>query len=322
MDFIAELCQNHNGDPSLLMKMCDEAANAGATYIKMQTIYAANLAFRPQFENGLEVDGRTLCIKRPWKAEYDRLLSLELTDKESSHFCEYVKSLGLTPITTCFARCDLTRILDQGFTNIKIASYDCSSYPMLREVANKAENVIVSTGSMFDEEIEYANEILEASNTRYSFLHCVTKYPTPLEDMNINRLNYLRTLTQNVGFSDHSHALKDGIAAAKVAVYMGASVVERHFTILDSSDTKDGPVSITPRQLKELMAFNNLSTEDQKYHLNDLHPTWHLMLGTDTRDLTHEELLNRDYYRGRFASPRPNLEDNSHMIFNWEEISP
>ena len=46
------------------------------------------------------------------------------------------------------------------------------------------------------------------------------------------------------------------------------------------------------------------------------------MLGTDTRDLTHEELLNRDYYRGRFASPRPNLEDNSHMIFNWEEISP
>ena len=148
------------------------------------------------------------------------------------------------------------------------------------------------------------NEILEASNTRYSFLHCVTKYPTPLEDMNINRLNYLRTLTQNVGFSDHSHALKDGIAAAKVAVYMGASVVERHFTILDSRDTKDGPVSITPRQLKELMAFNNLSTEDQKYHLNDLHPTWHLMLGTDTRDLTHEELLNRDYYRGRFASPR------------------
>ena len=105
----------------------------------MQTIYAANLAFRPQFETGLEVNGRTICIKRPWKAEYDRLLSLELTDKESSHFCEYVKSLGLIPVTTCFARCDLNRIIDQGFNNIKIASYDCASYPMLRDVAKKAE---------------------------------------------------------------------------------------------------------------------------------------------------------------------------------------
>ena len=81
MKIIAELCQNHNGDFEIVKKMVDVAAKAGATHVKLQTIYAKNLAYRSIFENGLELNNKTISIKRPWKDEYNRLKSLELKYK-------------------------------------------------------------------------------------------------------------------------------------------------------------------------------------------------------------------------------------------------
>ena len=102
--FIAELCQNHNGDFDTVLRMVDAAAEAGATHIKIQHIYSRNLVFRPQFENGLVLDGKVHSIKRPWQSEFDRLKTLELSDSDCRKFVEYVRSLNLIPLTTCFAR--------------------------------------------------------------------------------------------------------------------------------------------------------------------------------------------------------------------------
>ena len=135
MKIIAELCQNHNGDFDTVRRMVDAAAESGASHVKIQHIYVRNLVYRPEFEEGLDQDGVTKVIRRPWRLEYDRLKGLELSEDECAQFVEYVKSVGLVPMTTCFARGDVEKIAQQGFRTVKVASYDCASFPMLRELA-------------------------------------------------------------------------------------------------------------------------------------------------------------------------------------------
>lgn len=320
MKLIAELCQNHNGSFDMVKRMVEAAAEAGATHVKIQTIYAANLTFRSQFETGLERNGKMLCIKRPWQPEYDRLKMLELTPDKSAEFVTFCNEAGVIPLTTCFARGNLREISSQGFREIKVASYDCASYQLLRELQSLFDHIYVSTGATFDDEIKQAASILQTIKTDYSLLHCVTVYPTPLDDMNLARLAFLRNYTSNVGFSDHSLVARDGVLASKAAIALGAEVIERHFTILGASESRDGPVSITPEHLRELAEFSRLSSDEQIGLLARDYPDWEKMMGKSERELTHAELLNRDYYRGRFATPRTaGVNSSSTMIYNWEE---
>lgn len=320
MNFIAELCQNHNGNIDTLKRMIDAAAEGGATHIKIQHIYVKNLVYRPEFENGLEQNGQIMAIRRPWKLEYDRLKGLELSDDDCAKFVEYVNSLGLVPMTTCFARGDIDRIFEQGFRCIKVASYDCASFALLRELANRFEYLYVSTGATFDDELHHAANLLRENAKGYSFLHCVTEYPTPLTSMHLNRINMLRNYSEHVGFSDHSLVSRDGVVAAKAAIACGADFVERHFTISDPSETKDGPISISKSDIRELIKFSQLSIDDRHIAMSEEYPGWEDMLGLAERWLSDQELLNRDYYRGRFATPRRvGAHRAAEMIFNWEE---
>lgn len=320
MKIIAELCQNHNGNFDMVKRMVEAAAEAGATHVKIQTIYAANLTFRPQFENGLEQDGKVSCIKRPWQAEYDRLKELELAPDQCAEFVTFCNDVGVIPLTTCFARGNLHEISSQGFREIKVASYDCASYQLLRELHGLFEHIYISTGATFDNEIKHAASILQKAKTKFSLLQCVTVYPTPLEDMNLARLAWLRNYSQNVGFSDHSLVARDGVLASKAAIALGADVVERHFTIVGASESRDGPVSITPSHLRELVEFSRLTAGEQNELLGLEYPEWEKMIGRSERELTDAELLNRDYYRGRFATPQgAGLHAANQMIYNWEE---
>jgi len=317
---IAELCQNHLGEFELVKKMVDEAVNAGATHIKIQHIYSENLTFRPQFEEGLIKDKRTFSLKRPWKPEYKRLKSLELSQEQCRQFVEYVNNQGAVPVTTCFTRGDIQSIIDQGFKTVKVASYDCASYQMLRELAGKFDNLIISTGATFYDEIEKASSVLMEHNN-FCFLHCVTIYPTTLEQINLSRMNELKNFCPRVGFSDHTLVARDGVIASKAALALGAEVIERHFTILEADKSKDGPVSIKPEHLKELSRFAALSNDEQLKELESSNPgLLNLVWGNPNRLLSDTELLNRDYYRGRFATPRsPGKHSATQMIFNWEE---
>lgn len=322
MIIIAELCQNHNGNKEILFKMIDQAVEAGASHIKIQHIYADNLTFRSEFEEGLKKNGKIFSIKRPWKKEYDRLKKLELSYKICSQFVDYTKSLGAIPMTTCFARSHIKHIYDQGFRSIKVASYDCASFQLLRELSKKFKHLYISTGATFDDEISFASKILKKNSVDFMFLHCITQYPTPLNSINLERINWLKKFSKKVGFSDHSLYEKDGIIAAKAAIAYGANIIERHFTILDKSKTKDGPVSVSKKDIKDLIKFSKLSKKDQLEHLDELNPNWQIMKGKSKRWLSEEELLNRDYYRGRFASPRKkNSYKKSEMIFNWDETA-
>jgi N,N'-diacetyllegionaminate synthase len=318
LKLIAEFCQNHNGDFEVVRRMIGAAAAHGATYAKIQTIFAEEIAYRPQFEQGLIEGGVTLSIKRPYQPEYDRLKKLELSYDQARRFVALCREAGLEPLTTCFTRAQVVPLSEIGFRAIKVASYDCASFPMLRELRARFPRLIVSTGATYDDEIRHAADILAGSD--FAFLHCVTLYPTPIEQSHLARIRWLRELAPEVGYSDHSLVVRDGVIASKIAIYLGAEIIERHFTILPASETRDGPVSITPEMLADLVEFARLDAEAQTKELDRLRPDWRSAIGTAQRTLSDQELLNRDYYRGRFASRRPESRDGKRMIFNWEEV--
>jgi sialic acid synthase SpsE len=174
-------------------------------------------------------------------------------------------------------------------------------------------HLFISTGATSDDEIEGAATVLARHS--FTFLHCVTIYPTPLKDMNLVRLRYLSRFTPSVGFSDHSLVAVNGLKASMVALLLGANVVERHFTILPPDATRDGPVSINPAQLKQLVDFARLPVDEIGSYVRKQIPEHEIMLGQERRELTHQELLNRDYYRGRFAS-----HVGERDVSNWEDV--
>ena len=308
---IAELCQNHNGDVNILKDMIWRAADSGASHVKMQTIFSEDLTFRERFEEGITSNGVVKSIKRPYSPEFERLSKLDLGFDTHALFIDECSSAGVIPLTTVFNRSRLESIIELGFKEIKIASYDCASFPLINDLKNKFNHIYVSTGATHDSEIETTADILSDQN--FSFLHCVTIYPTPVDKLNLNRIDYLRQFTDSVGFSDHTSSSRHGIDPDIVALWKDADVIERHFTILDSSQTKDGPVSINPEQLKNIVDYSKYNHDELSKLVENI-SDYDKMLGSKTHSLSEEELLNRDYYRGRFAS-----KINGKTIYNWEE---
>ena len=135
--------------------------------------------------------------------------------------------------------------------------------------------------------------------------------------MHLSRIDFLKKYTKNIGYSDHSRATdKKKNLASMAAIYYGAKIIERHIRILGTDDSKDGPVSIEPKEIAEVVKFSKLNKIEQKKFLIQSGLNLNLIKGKKVRQLSFEELLNRDYYRGRFASFS---KKNKRQIFNWDE---
>lgn len=292
--------------------MIHTAAENGADYVKIQAIRSRELSHRERFDEGLTENGEVKVIKRPYQPEVERLSKLDLSLDVEHWFVDECWKAGVAPLTTAFTRTAAREIKDLGYEAIKVASYDCASYPLLTDLKQHWNTLFVSTGATYDEEIEKAATILQGTN--YTFLHCVTMYPTPMEELHLRRMSYLRRFTGKVGYSDHSKIADTDLWASKIALALGADCVERHFTILGPTETKDGPVSINPKQLKELREFADLNRHERMERIQRQYPGWEKSLGKSNRQLSSAELLNRDYYRGRFA----NMIDGK-VVYNWEE---
>lgn len=313
---IVEICQNHNGNRNLLRELIYSAKENGADIIKGQIIFSEDLMPRERFDLGwIEDNGVRKTIHRPYTVERERLQKLDLADEDYRFFVEEAQRAGIEPLLTVFSRkrVRLSACLPWKNRMAKVASYDCGSYALIKELVNSFDTLIISTGASFNEEIERTSQILKSRGKEFAFLHCVTSYPNTLPMVHLARMEWLRQFAPLVGWSDHTLVERDGIKAAKVALMLGADYVERHFTVLPSDKTKDGPVSITPALLRELSGFAKLPKEEQKKEVEKTIPEWRIILGQANRELTHTEMLNRDYYRGRFAS---NI--NGKWINNWE----
>ena len=312
---IAELCQNHNGDINILEEMVHAAAETGADYAKIQSLHSDELTHRERFDEGLIEGNKIKVIKRPYKNEFERLKKLDLSESDHIKFLDYCKKYKIKPLTTIFSLGKI-EIVSKYFNEVKISSFDCASHRLIKEISKKNfDHIIVSTGATFNREIKKTCEILKKAKKNFSLLHCVSIYPTPIEQAHISRINYLKKFSSSVGVSDHSNPEISKNIVAAVSFYLGINVLEKHFTILDKDKTKDGPVSANSEQLKEIVNLSKSNKEKIKNYIDENISDFKVLLGSENRDMTDVELLNRDYYQGRFASK----DKYGKNIFNWEE---
>ena len=318
--FIAELCQNHQGNPELLLAMSMKAAEAGATHIKIQGIYSEELSFRDEFEakSAGQVNVGNIGA-RPYRAEYERLRALQLSPSVEAQFVEYVQELGLTPMITIFSHAGVQRALEAGFKSFKIASYDCSSFSLLRRVAAIATELVISTGATNFQDVMAAKAAVVQANPdiKLTFLHAVTEYPNLPENLRMARMLSLRGLHSRVGYSDHSATIdvEDANFGSNLAIALGATAIERHFTILPKSETRDGKVSVSPEEFASMVSLSQDRQFDTKFLRSAIDKGSLGELTVDFTAPTELELQNARYYRGRFASKTK----SGKTIQNWEE---
>ena len=315
-NLIAELCQNHKGSVSLLKEMIVAAKESGIKYLKIQDIKSEELTHRIRFDKGLVKDKKISVIKRPYKDELLRLKKLDLPEKFIDIFIEECLRSKIYPIVTPFTYSSLDRIKNKKFKFLKIASYDCSAFPFIKETSSLNKKLIVSTGATKLKEIKETVNFLKRKKQLAALLHCVSIYPTPMDKCNLNKIRLLKKIYGNIkiGWSDHSKFQDCGHAPALASIIVGGSFIERHFTIVRKDKTKDGPVSINPKEAKTLLGLINKKKSHILDYLNKNYKDWELCLGRGSHKLTHEELLNRDYYRGRFARLRNNKPN-----YNWHK---
>ncbi len=313
---IAELCQNHNGEQSLLDELVSAASDAGADFVKMQYVFSKSLSKRGRFDSGLVEGGRIKVIKRPFNDEYERLSKLDLDNKAYSIFLDLCRKYKVKPMITLFTIDNIEEVLAMGYKNIKLSSFDCISTPFIEKLAtSKIDTLIISTGCSYRREIEKASKILN-KHPDPALLHCVSIYPTPLKESHLSRIGYLSKLTSCVGVSDHSNPEDCFNIIPAASSLLGANVIEKHFTILPKDKTKDGPVSTNPDQFKELSYLFKTSNSEQLAYLESKNIEVNDLLGDPLRELSDTELLNRDYYQGRYW----NFRNDGSTFFNWEKV--
>ena len=277
MKIIAEMCQNHNGDMDLLETMVVEAAKNGADICKIQTIEAKHLIYWKEFEDF-----------RPYEKEYERLKSLELSIDDEKKFVAICRQNKVEPMTTIFEHRAHKRFNEIGYKIMKISGYSVQKVlPSIKHF--NFEHLYISTSSMTYREIEWLTKQLKLNlpYRNYTLLNCTCVYPTPLEKLNLQNIEFYRKHfgIKNVGLSDHTNPYEDNLLSSKLAIYQGIDVLERHFTILGKDETRDGKVSITPDMLSELKRFSMLSPKEQYNEINEFDET---------------QKFNHHYYRNRF----------------------
>ena len=312
MKIIAEMCQNHLGREVILQAMIASAKESGATHAKIQGIYTSELTKRSEFES------KESGLFRPFTAEYSRLKPLELTEKEERQFIDSCYEVGITPMITVFTHTGAERAKRVGFKSIKIASYDCASWPLIRRCMEFAEELVISTGATsWIEVLKTIGNIkeLKSDDQYFAVLHARTLYPCELTEARLARMLLLKQLGFEAGLSDHSNPSRDLLLTSKLAIAMGADVLERHFTILPKDMTKDGPVSVNAQELKELSDFSFSSGEFFVAFLNNNAKAWESAAKFDSLNPSAVELINTRYYRGRFAS-----FSSGKPIYPWENF--
>ena len=243
---IAEAGVNHNGSIELAKQMIEEAARAGADYIKFQT-------FKPE----------KLVSKYAQKADYQKkttgsqesqlqmLEKLALSYDDFVELKKYCEQIGIGFLSTPFDE-DSIRFLDRLDMDFwKIPSGEITNYPYLVQIAQTGRDIVLSTGMCEMDEIADAMKVLEENGAgNISLLHCNTEYPTPYEDVNLLAMNQMREVfNKQVGYSDHTVGIEVPIAA----VALGAEIIEKHFTLDKNMEGPDHKASLEPLELSQMI---------------------------------------------------------------------
>jgi len=246
---IGEAGVNHNGDVGLAKKLVDIAFEAGVDYIKFQTYKTENIVSK--IAPMADYQQKNLGVKD--SAQFGMLKKIELSHKEHLEIMSYCRKKGIKYLSTGADLGSIEFLYKSGIRIFKIASGDITNLPFLRKIGSYQVEVILSTGmsTLFD--IQNALEILISSGTKrekITILHCTSEYPAPLKDVNLLAIQTLaRIFNLKVGYSDHTL----GIEIPIVAVALGATIIEKHFTINRDMDGPDHKASLEPKELKQMV---------------------------------------------------------------------
>jgi sialic acid synthase SpsE len=231
---VAEIGQNHEGDPSVAQRLVAEAAACGADAVKFQTYRTRDFVSAADAER------------------FERMQRFELPPEAWPQLAEQARSLGLAFLSTPLDLASV-ELLEPLVDAYKIASADNSFYPLIDRVARSGKPMIVSAGLAELDEVVFVVERARAAGAGdVAVLHCVTAYPVADGEASLRAIEVLRDrLDCTVGYSDHTL----GVDAVVLAVALGARIVEKHFTLAkDYSDFRDHRLAADPGELRELVA--------------------------------------------------------------------
>lgn len=242
---IAEAGVNHNGSFELACRLADAAKEAGANCVKYQTFKSENLvskdAQKAEYQKKTTGDS----------SQQDMLKKLELSYDSFVRLKEYCDKIGICFLSTPFdfESIDFLKSLDMPFW--KIPSGEVTNYPYLVALAKTGKPVVMSTGMCEMNEISDAIKVLKDNGTKdIKLLHCNTEYPTPFEDVNLTAMKTMReAFGVEVGYSDHTKGIEVPIAA----VALGATIIEKHFTLDRNMEGPDHKASLEPQELKQMV---------------------------------------------------------------------
>lgn len=275
---IAEAGVNHNGSIELAKKLVDAAALAGVDYVKFQSFKAENLvskdAKKAEYQQINMADGDD--------SQFTMLKKLELSPEQHIELIAYCNEKGIKFFSTAFDLESIDFLASLKLGLWKIPSGEITNYPYLKQIALKKEPVILSTGMCDMTDIDNAIQVLlkfGITKEQITVLHCNTEYPTPMHDVNLNAMKTIADKFEvNIGYSDHTKGIEVPIAA----VALGATVIEKHFTLDKTMEGPDHKASLEPQELIAMTtAIRNIE----------------MALGSGEKKVTSSEINNKSVAR-------------------------
>jgi N,N'-diacetyllegionaminate synthase len=281
---IAEAGVNHNGDLDLAKQLINAAADAGADLVKFQTFNANRQVTR----TAKKADYQTQTTSST-ESQHAMLRRLELTEEMHHQLIAHCLTQNISFLSTGFDIESVDLLVSLGQECFKIPSGEITNLPYLRHIGQLGKTVILSTGMATLGEIEAAIEVLEQTGTpraKLTMLHCTTEYPTPMQEVNLRAIQSIHAaFGVAVGYSDHTQ----GIEVAIASVAMGATVIEKHFTLDRNLPGPDHQASLEPEELKAMVtAIRNIE----------------VALGDGIKRLTPSEARNKPVARKSLVASR------------------
>lgn len=243
---IAEAGVNHNGSLQRALELIEVAAFAQANAVKFQTFRAEDLvtSTAPKADYQKRATGEN-------QSQFEMLKALELTMADFQVLFDHCQESGIEFMSTPFDEKSADELESLGMSTFKIPSGELTNHPLIRHIALKQKPVILSTGMATLDEVNQAVEVIRAvGNTQFQLLHCVSDYPADPATVNLRAMQVMRERFQvPVGLSDHTLGIHIPIAA----VAMGASCIEKHFTLDKSLPGPDHQASLNPEELDQLV---------------------------------------------------------------------
>lgn len=246
---IAEAGVNHNGNIEIALELIARAAVAGADLIKFQSFHTGKSISKhaPKAQYQIQTTGAT-------ESQYEMVKRLELSLQDHQALLAECRRCGIGFFSTAFDCDSHDMLIGLGIDRVKIPSGELTNLPLIRHLTREGLPVILSTGMATLGEIETALEIIEANGTsrgKITILHCTTEYPAPMHEVNLRAMLTLGTAFGTaIGYSDHT----EGIEVPIAAVALGATIIEKHFTLDRAMPGPDHRASIEPAQLAAMVS--------------------------------------------------------------------